>query len=165
MIARAALPPGSVWVDLFWPMFGAGVALGAWLTTYVSPTRDRRVLLALAYAIQALAIVLGLVWPTAWGFALGSVLLGLPFTAITFFALAEARHQWPQAGASFTGLLTALYGLGQIAGPPMVAALLARAPSQAQGFEWGLSLAASALLLGLLMFVWMVWRWPNGATK
>ena len=97
--------------------------------------------------------------------ALGSVLLGLPFTAITFFALAEARHQWPQAGASFTGLLTALYGLGQIAGPPMVAALLARAPSQAQGFEWGLSLAASALLLGLLMFVWMVWRWPNGATK
>ena len=165
VIARAALPPGSVWVDLFWPMFGAGVALGAWLTTYVSPTRDRRVLLALAYAIQALAIVLGLVWPTAWGFALGSVLLGLPFTAITFFALAEARHQWPQAGASFTGLLTALYGLGQIAGPPMVAALLARAPSQAQGFEWGLSLAASALLLGLLMFVWMVWRWPNGAAK
>ena len=73
--------------------------------------------------------------------------------------------KWPQAGASFTGLLTALYGLGQIAGPPMVAALLARAPSQAQGFEWGLSLAASALLLGLLMFVWMVWRWPNGATK
>ena len=46
VIARAALPPGSAWPDLFWPMFGAGVALGAALSTRVAPTRDRRGLLA-----------------------------------------------------------------------------------------------------------------------
>ena len=28
VIARAALPAGSPWPDLFWPLFGAGVALG-----------------------------------------------------------------------------------------------------------------------------------------
>ena len=98
VIARAALPPGSVWPDLFWPLFGVGVALGALLSTRISAARDRRVLLALAYLVQASAIVLGMVWPGRIGFALGSLLLGLPFTAITFFALFEARRQWPAAG-------------------------------------------------------------------
>lgn len=159
VIARAALPAGSVWPDLFWPVFGAGVALGALLSTRIAPTRDRRKLLAGAYLLQAAAIALPLLWPGRAGFALGSLLLGLPFTAITFFALQEARHQWPQAGAGFTGLLTALYGIGQIAGPPMAAALLARAPSQGQGFGWALGVAGGALVLGAGVYVFMAWRW------
>lgn len=159
VIARAALPAGSVWPDLFWPVFGAGVALGALLSTRIAPTRDRRLLLAGAYLLQAAAIALGLLWPGRTGFALGSLLLGLPFTAITFFALQEARHQWPQAGAGFTGLLTALYGIGQIAGPPMAAGLLARAGSQAQGFDAALGVAAGALVLGALLYAAMAWLW------
>ncbi len=159
VIARAALPQGSMWPDLFWPLFGAGVALGAWLSTHISGARDRRVLLALAYLVQAGAIVLGLIWPGRTGFALGSLLLGLPFTAITFFALYEARRQWPAAGASFTGLLTALYGIGQIAGPPLVAWLLTQAASPAQGFNWALGLAAIGLVLGAGLYGVMRWRW------
>ena len=135
------------------------MALGALLSTRISPARDRRVLLAWAYVLQAAAIALGLLWPGRAGFALGSLLLGLPFTAITFFALQEARHQWPQAGAGFTGLLTALYGIGQIVGPPLVAWLLVRTPSQAQGFDWALSVAAGALVLGAVLYGFMVWRW------
>ena len=165
VIARAVLPAGSAWPDLFWPIFGAGVALGALLSTRISPARDRRVLLAWAYVLQAAAIALGLLWPGRAGFALGSLLLGLPFTAITFFALQEARHQWPQAGAGFTGLLTALYGIGQIVGPPLVAWLLVRAPSQAQGFDWALSVAAGALVLGAVLYGLMVWRWRPGSQK
>ena len=159
VIARAALPVGSVWPDLFWPVFGVGVALGALLSTRIAPSRDRRVLLAWAYALQAAAIALPLLWPGRAGFALGSLLLGLPFTAITFFALQEARYQWPQAGAGFTGLMTALYGIGQIAGPPMAAALLARAGSRAQGFDWALGVAGSVLLLGAVLYAVMAWRW------
>ena len=159
VIARAALPPGSVWPDLFWPLFGVGVALGALLSTRISAARDRRVLLVLAYLVQASAIVLGMVWPGRIGFALGSLLLGLPFTAITFFALFEARRQWPAAGASFTGLLTALYGIGQIAGPPLVAWLLTQAATPAQGFNWALGLAAIGLVLGAGLYGVMRWRW------
>lgn len=159
VIARAALPAGSAWPDLFWPIFGAGVALGALLSTRIHPARDRRLLLAGAYLLQAAAIGLGLLWPGPAGFAFGSLLLGLPFTAITFFALQEARHQWPQAGAGFTGLMTALYGIGQIAGPPMAAALLARAGSQAQGFDWALGVAGAALGLGAALYALMAWRW------
>lgn len=161
VIARAALPQGSIWPDLFWPLFGVGVALGAWLSTKISAARDRRVLLGLAYLVQAGAIVLGLIWPGRTGFALGSLLLGLPFTAITFFALYEARRQWPAAGASFTGLLTALYGIGQIAGPPLVAWLLTQAPTPAQGFNWALGLAAMGLVLGASLYGVMRWRWAD----
>lgn len=159
VIARSALPMGSVWPDLFWPLFGVGVALGAFLSTRIAPTRDRRVLLAGAYLLQAVAIGLGVVWPGRAGFALGSLLLGLPFTAITFFALQEARHQWPQSAAGFTGLMTALYGIGQIAGPPMAAALLERAGSQARGFDQALAVAGSVLVLGAAIYGFMVWRW------
>lgn len=162
VIARAALPPGSPWPDLFWPMFGAGVAVGAALSTRAPSAWDRRWLLLAAYALQALGIVLGLVWPTPAGFALSSALVGLPFTAITFYGLQEARRLWPQSADSFASLVTAVYGLGQIAGPPLVAWLLAHADA-GQGFARGLALAAGALVAGAAMYGWSAWRWPQRA--
>ena len=57
----------------------------------------------MAYLLQAAAIGLSLVWPGVAGFALGSWLLGLPFTAITFFGLQEARRVWPSAGTASPG--------------------------------------------------------------
>ena len=75
-------------------------------------------------------------------------------------ALEESRHTDVLIiGAGFTGLLTALYGIGQIVGPPLVAWLLARAPSQAQGFDWALGVAAGALVLGAGMYAPMAWCW------
>ena len=73
--------------------------------------------------------------------------------------LFEARRQWPAAGASFTGLLTTLYGIGQIAGPPLVAWLLTQAATPAQGFNWALGLAAIGLVLGAGLYGVMRWRW------
>ncbi|OYD49975.1 YbfB/YjiJ family MFS transporter [Acidovorax kalamii] len=160
VIARAALPAGSPWPDLFWPLFGAGVALGALLSTRTPAAWDRRWLLMAAYAVQAGAIALSLVWPGPMGFALGSLLLGLPFTAITFYALQEARRVWPAAGDSFPGLLTAAYGIGQIVGPPMVAWMLHHAATQGQGFMYGLAAAAAALGVGAVVYAAMAWRWP-----
>ena len=162
VIARAALPSGSPWPDLFWPMFGAGVAVGAALSTRAPSAWDRRWLLLAAYALQALGIVLGLLWPTPAGFALSSALVGLPFTAITFYGLQEARRLWPQSADSFASLVTAVYGLGQIAGPPLVAWLLAHAAA-GQGFARGLALAAGALVAGAAMYGWSAWRWPQRA--
>ncbi|WP_046059906.1 YbfB/YjiJ family MFS transporter [Paracidovorax citrulli] len=153
VIARGVLPAGSPWPDLFWPVFGAGVALGAALSTRTPAAWDRRWLLAVS-------IGLGLAWPGVPGFALGSLLLGLPFTAITFYALQEARRIWPAAGDSFAGLLTVAYGLGQIAGPPLVAWALHHAATPQQGFAHGLAMAAGALGLGAAVLGAMAWRWP-----
>ena len=111
--------------------------------------------LAMTYGVQALAIAASLWSPTLAGFAVGSVLLGLPFTVITFFAMQEARRIRPATAASTMGLLTALYGVGQILGPPLAAWLLQSTGDAGQGFRLSLQIAAAALLLGAAIYVWM----------
>jgi MFS family permease len=162
VIARQALP-GSAWLDLFWPLFGLGVVVGALLSSRISLAGDLRRLLAGCYAVQALAIGVGVWSPTLAGFALGSLLLGIPFTAITFFAMQEVRRLRPLNTASYMGLMTAMYGVGQIAGPPMVAVLLRRAPSLAAGFSLSLEIAAASLLLGAGVYLLMARVWPKGS--
>ena len=159
VIARQALP-GSVWLDLFWPLLGLGVAVGAFLSSRLPHHLDRRRLLMAAYAMQALGVLLSVWWPTLAGFALASLLVGMPFTAISFFAMQEARRLRPATAAAFMGQITAAYGLGQIAGPPLVAWLLSGSADVAQGFARGLHSAAGALLLGLVLLAWLVHRYP-----
>ena len=164
VIARQALP-GSVWLDLFWPLFGLGVSAGALLTLRLPLHWDRRHLLMACYAMQAVGVLLSVWLPSVWGFALGSLLLGLPFTAITLFVVQEARRLRPRDPSAFIGLLTAAYGLGQIAGPPLVAALLRRSATPGQGFAWSLQTAATALLAGVLVFWWLARHDPAGASR
>ena len=159
VIARQALA-GSPWLDLFWPIFGLGVIAGALLATRLRVAGDLRLLLAGCYGVQAAGIAAGMLSPTTIGFAVGSVLLGLPFTTITFFAMQEARRLRPVSAHSFMGLLTAMYGAGQIAGPLLAAALLARSPTPAQGFDWALAIAAAALLAGALMYLALARLYP-----
>ena len=154
MIARSALP-GSAWLDLFWPIFGLGVTAGALLATRLPPGKDFRLLLAGCYVVQALGIWASLWSPSLAGFAVGSLMLGLPFTAITFFAMQEARRLRPATAASFMGLLTATYGVGQILGPPLVALLLRRSANAGAGFSLSLQLAAGALVMGAVLYAWL----------
>jgi MFS family permease len=98
--------------------------------------------------------------PSLAGFAIGSLMLGIPFTAITFFAMQEVRRLRPTLVASFMGLLTAMYGIGQIVGPPLVAVLLHHTSSAGAGFTRSLEVAIGALLIGALMYLWMVRAYP-----
>ncbi|MBH1957192.1 MAG: YbfB/YjiJ family MFS transporter [Burkholderiales bacterium] len=159
VIARAALP-GSAWLDLFWPIFGLGVTVGALLATRLPPGKDFRLLLAGCYFLQALGIASSLWSPSLAGFAIGSLLLGLPFTAITFFAMQEVRRLRPATAASFIGLLSATYGVGQILGPPLVALLLRHTATAGEGFTLSLEIAASTLLAGAALYGWMVRAYP-----
>lgn len=102
--------------------------------------------------------------PDIVGFALGSLLLGLPFTAITLFAMQEARRLRPHNTSATIGVLTASYGLGQIAGPPLVAWLLHRSATPGRGFEVLLLTAGAALLIGVCIFGWLVRRHPLQAS-
>ena len=161
VIARAALPADSPWLDLFWPIFGAGVIVGALLATRVRVSGDLRLVIAAAYVLQAIAIAIGVGVPTAAGFAIGSLLLGLPFTAITYFALQEVRRLRPAHVAATTGLVTVLWSIGQAAGPPMVAALLRGAGDNAGiAFTRSLAIAAAALVVGAVIFVVASRAWP-----
>ena len=151
VIARQALP-GSSWPDFFWPLFGAAIIPGALIGARAPAHWDNRLLLAAAYALQALGVVLSVAWPTIIGFALGSLLLGMPFTAITLFAMREARRLRGNAAAGLIGYATASYGVGQIIGPLFAAPLAQRTGS----FEQPLLVAAAALALGAVLFA-AVW--------
>jgi MFS family permease len=162
VIARQALP-GSPWLDLFWPLFGVGVMVGAIAASRLRSAGDLRLRLAACYAVQAVGIAIGVVSPSLAGFAIGSLLLGLPFTAITFFAMQEARRLRPVQPTSFMGLLTAMYGLGQIAGPPLAAWLVARSASAAHGFSVALWIATGLLALGSGLYLWLARAYPSSA--
>jgi hypothetical protein len=165
VIARQALP-GSPWLDLFWPLFGVGVMLGAIVASRLRAGGDLRLRLAGCYAIQAVGVAASLVSPTLAGFASGSLLLGLPFTAITFFAMQEVRRVRAAQATSFMGLLTAMYGLGQIAGPPMAAWLVGRSANAAAGFALSLWIASGLLALGAVMYVVIARAYPlNGGVR
>ncbi|OJB35935.1 MFS transporter [Burkholderia ubonensis] len=148
VIARAALPAGSPWPDLFWPMFGAALIVGAIAAARLPAHWDNRLLLAGGCVTQALGIAAGIVWPNAAGFSLGSVLLGLPFTAITLFAMREARRLHGERAAGLMGYATASYGVGQIAGPLVAAPLVAQSGS----FTPVLWIAAASLVAGAAGF-------------
>src|SRR3954454_8747974 len=160
VIAREALP-GSVWLDLFWPILGLAVVAGALLATQVPRRFDPRLVLAGCYATQGLGVVLTLFVSSLAGFIVSSALVGMFITSISFFAMQEARRLRPHRASWFMGLLTALYGIGQIAGPPLTAALLARMPSLAEGFGWSLGVAAAALMIGACLYVLMYIVWPQ----
>jgi predicted MFS family arabinose efflux permease len=159
VIARQALP-GSPWLDLFWPAFGLGVIGGALIASRLRVRTDLRLLLAACYGVQALGVIASLVWPTLAGFALGSLLLGLPFTAITFFAMQEVRRIRPVQTASLMGLVTAAYGIGQILGPILAGRLVAGRATAAAGFTLSLEIAAASLVLGAAVYALAARRYP-----
>jgi len=163
VIARAAIP-GSPLIDLFWPIFGGGVVCGALLSARIGAAIDRRRLLASAYVVQAVGIGLGVAWPTEAGFAIGSLLLGFPFTTLTLFALQEARRIRPHAATPTMGLVTTAWALGQALGPAMVSGLLRLSHGDAHAaFQRSLLIAATALLLGAAIFVASALAWPARA--
>ncbi len=151
VIARQALP-GSSWPDFFWPIFGLAVVPGALIGARAPIHWDNRLLLAIGYALQTLGAVLSVLWPTIEGLALSSLLLGMPFTAITLFAMREARRLRGNSSAALIGYATASYGAGQILGPLFAAPLAQRTGS----FAIPLLGAAAALGLGAALFTY-VW--------
>ena len=159
VIARQALP-ASAWLDLFWPVFGLGVIVGALLATRLPLGGDLRYLLSGSYFVQALGIAVSVWSPTLVGFVVSSLLLGIPFTAITFFAMQEVRRLRPQTASSYMALLTAVYGVGQISGPPLVAWLLRHSATLAEGFAQALGIAAISLVGGAVMYLGMAKAYP-----
>jgi hypothetical protein len=152
VIARETIA-GSPWLDMFWPILGLGVATGALLASRMDFVRDFRLALAGIYLVQALGVVASLISPSVAGFAIGSFLVGVPLTSITFFAMREARRLREHNAASFMGLLTAVYGIGQILGPPVAAGFLKHSASHALGFALALGTAALTLVLGTVLYL------------
>jgi predicted MFS family arabinose efflux permease len=147
VIARIAIPD-SMLLDFFWPLFGLCVAAGALISTRIPVHYDQRLLLAISYVMQAAGVIICMVIPTETGFAISSILLGLPFTAITLFGMREARRLPSPTPGRLVALMVTTYSFGQIIGPPLATYFATLTGS----FNPSLCIAAGALLLGAVIY-------------
>lgn len=160
VIARSTLEQ-SVWLDLFWPVFGVASSIGSILAARIKAKSATRWVLAGCYAMQGAGVILVVILPTIEGFILGSLLAGVPFTMINYFALQDVERLRPEHSARYIGLFTALYGIGQFLGPLVAAKIIDNSNTLQSGFDVALGLAAGALFLGALLFGILEIIWPR----
>ena len=104
--------------------------------------------LGVAFTLQAFGIFLPALSSAWWAAAGSAMLFGGTFTGITALTLPYARRLAGPRGTSLAiGLLTTVYGIGQVLGP-LVAARLA---DSAGGFGPALVAASGAVALGSLL--------------
>ncbi len=119
VIARDLL--GSAFASgWFWPIFGVAGFAGTLLVGRVADAGVRAALVA-CFFLEALGVIIPVLAGNTAGLALGSILLGLAFVAITLLTLRQARILTAAVhadAAPLMGALTAAFGLGQLAGPP-----------------------------------------------
>ncbi|MFE3290356.1 YbfB/YjiJ family MFS transporter [Rhodococcus sp. NPDC059234] len=124
-VGLAALPSCVVWIRL-------------------SRRHSRVAMMAVALAVQAVAVGVSAVSGSAVVQLIGALCFGGTFMGIVMLALGEgAALVGPRAAA----IGTAVYGLGQVVGPMMVAPLLGR------GYSSALVVAAGVLALGVVFMV------------
>ncbi len=128
----------SVWIVVGLAAAPSGV-LWAGLAARIGYARA----LALAYVVQACGIGLPLLGG-AGAALLSAVLFGGTFIGISTLTLTLAGQITPRRSAGLIGLLTAAFGLGQIAGP-LLAGVLA---GHTHNFGPALTAAAAIVLLG-----------------
>lgn len=79
---------------------------------------------ALACLIEAVGVATGGLWPSPAGALTAAVLLGGTFMGITALGFAAARAMGPQQQRRSFSVITAAFGLGQIAGPTVAGVIL-----------------------------------------
>jgi cyanate permease len=67
--------------------------------------------------IEAIGVAASVIWPTAFGIALSALLLGGTFIGLTAMGLVAVRTMMPGDPRRGIGILTAVFGIGQIIGP------------------------------------------------
>ncbi|MBB5017006.1 MFS family permease [Chitinivorax tropicus] len=130
LVGLAAIPS-----TLFW----------SWLMQRIGELRA----LLLAYGLQIIGILAPVHIGGLPGVLLGALLLGSTFLGIVVMAVTLARRYDPLGGSRTVGLLTLVYGTGQIIGP-LITASLAHHP---QGMAHSLEIAAGSLLVGAILLI------------
>lgn len=159
VIAQAALGDQSP-ADYFWPIIGIAAVLGSLASLLLPSTHDFRIVLAICYTCQALGIAISVILPTTAGFGVSSFLVGFPFTAISLFAMREARRLRGNDAAALMGGLSASFGIGQLAGPVLVTELIRDSSDHLASLDHALAIAGTSLVAGVVIFLIATWIWP-----
>jgi predicted MFS family arabinose efflux permease len=145
----ASIPALSALAPQTWIVVGlAGVAAAPLWTAIASRIGLAWALIA-AYVVQAISIVLPAASHSLAAVLLAALLFGGTFTVIAGLALGIAGQIAPRHSARLMGLLTAVFGIGQVLGPIIAGTLAARSGD----FRLSLVLAAGAVAFGAMLLM------------
>ncbi|MER1958251.1 MAG: YbfB/YjiJ family MFS transporter [Solibacillus sp.] len=104
VVGLAAIPSAPVWMKL--------------MTRFSTIS-----MMALAYALQIIGILLPVVSQTVWSVLLSAFLFGFTFVGLVTMSTGYARALFPKQSAYVVSMLTTFYALGQIVGPVIASRL------------------------------------------
>ncbi len=102
-----------------WTLAGLAAAPSTVLWSALGRRAGLRAALVAAYLAQAVGMALPVLSPSAVAAAVGALLFGGTFVGIAALTMSAARVTAPRDLARTVGSLTAIYGVGQIAGPAL----------------------------------------------
>lgn len=132
-----------------WVLVGLAALSSCIIWAYIAHRWGDVPALVAAYLLQAIGVILTVIIPTAVGVYLGSVLFGGTFMGITTLGTMLGRKLRPQESSKAIGLMTVIYGAGQIVGAGG-AGLLA---NHSGGFEVPTLVAGCVLLVGAVILI------------
>lgn len=130
--------------DLSWILVGVAAAPSTIAWAWLAEHRGHRFALISAHAIQTVGIALPALWAHPAAVMIGAVMFGGTFLGIAGLAMAYGRVLAPERPARTMGLLTALFSLGQVLGPPLGAWLAGWG-----GWSTALLMAAGVVAAGI----------------
>ncbi len=142
-----ALPALAGFGTLAWLVVGLSAAPSNPLWDSIARRTGRPLAMIAAFVLQAVGLLVPLVWSSVPGVAIAAVALGGTFMGITAMGLGHARALSGSQAGRAVALMTASFGLGQIAGPPLAGALVGPDGS----FLWPTVLASAVLVLGAVL--------------
>lgn len=144
----AEVPELARFAAFTWVVVGVFAAPSVALWTAAARRAGVASALAAAFALQALSLLV----PSVAGGLLGAlslaVGLGVTFIGIAALSMSLGRAYWPARSNAAAGVLTVLYGAGQVIGPLVATHVAVRTGS----YRAALPLAAAALLVSTGVF-------------
>ncbi|HJV34268.1 YbfB/YjiJ family MFS transporter [Geomonas sp.] len=126
MVAAALATVGPSGAHLAWVVAGCAALPSAFLWSIAARRWGRLKPLMAAFFLQAAGILLPAALPGALPVVTGALLFGATFMGIVNLALSDGASYLPGARSRIVGLMTGVYGVGQILGPALAGYFSAR---------------------------------------
>ncbi|WP_219834205.1 YbfB/YjiJ family MFS transporter [Paenibacillus sp. R14(2021)] len=111
--------------SLSWVLVGLAAAPSCFGWSMLASRWGKKWTLTFSMLLQSAGIAIPVLLPSTTGVVAGALLFGVTFMGITTLSVSYAKELYPQNNRKIIGLLTSLFGLGQMIGPVIAGLLIA----------------------------------------
>lgn len=120
-----SIPELQAYAGFSWVVVGIGAIPSAPIWMWLMTTYHAIKVLAIAYILQIIGILLPLLYTNVWTVMLSALLFGSTFVGLVSMTTGYGKMLFPTRSASVVSVLTSFYAVGQIMGP-IIAGILVR---------------------------------------